>query len=94
MSHTKTAKWSKSARTVKWANPGKYPLLLLSIVLLLGINFTIGSEVPRLALGLGIITAVLGYVHFSLDGMGKAAGEWTLVCIGYNLKRLFSLKWA
>jgi len=42
----------------------------------------------------GIIKEVLGFGHFSLRGMAKAAGEWTLVCIGYNLKRLFSLKMA
>ena len=42
----------------------------------------------------GIIKEVLGFGHFSLRGMRKAAGEWTLVCIGYNLKRLFSLKGA
>ncbi len=40
----------------------------------------------------GIIKEVLGFLHFSLRGMAKVAGEWTLVCIGYNLKRLFNLK--
>ncbi len=42
----------------------------------------------------GIIKEVLGFLHFSLRGMAKVAGEWTLVCIGYNLKRLFNLKLA
>ncbi len=42
----------------------------------------------------GIIKEVLGFRRFSLRGMEKAAGKWTLVCIGYNLKRLFSLKGA
>lgn len=42
----------------------------------------------------GIIKEVLGIRHFSLRGMAKVAGEWTLVCIGYNLKRLFNLKGA
>ena len=40
----------------------------------------------------GIIKEALGFRRFSLRGMEKAAGEWTLVCIGYNLKRLFSLQ--
>ncbi len=40
----------------------------------------------------GIIKEALGFRRFSLRGMEKVAGEWTLVCIGYNLKRLFSLK--
>ena len=42
----------------------------------------------------GIIKEVLGFVHFSLRGMASVTGEWTLVCIGYNLKRLFNLKGA
>lgn len=42
----------------------------------------------------GIIKEVLGFRHFSLRGMEKVAGEWMLVCIGFNLKRLFSLKMA
>lgn len=42
----------------------------------------------------GIIKEVLGFRHFSLRGMVKVSGEWTLVCISYNLKRLFSLKGA
>ena len=40
---------------------------------------------------LGIIKEVLGFRQFSLRGLLKAAGEWNLVCIGYNLKRLHTL---
>ncbi len=40
----------------------------------------------------GIIKEVLGFRRFSLRGIEKATGEWTLVCIGYNLKWMFSLK--
>lgn len=36
----------------------------------------------------GIIKEVLGFRQFSLRGLGKVAGEWCLVCLGYNLKRL------
>lgn len=42
----------------------------------------------------GIIKEALGFRRFSLRGMEQVAGEWTLVCIGYNLKRLFSLQGA
>jgi transposase len=35
----------------------------------------------------GIIKEVLGFRQFSLRGLGKVAGEWCLVCLGYNLKR-------
>ncbi len=40
---------------------------------------------------IGIIKEVLGFRQFSLRGLLKAAGEWNLVCIGFNLKRLHTL---
>lgn len=40
----------------------------------------------------GIIKEVLGFRRFSLRGLDKASLEWTLVCVSYNLKRLFVLK--
>lgn len=40
----------------------------------------------------GIIKEVLGFRRFSLRGHAKVSLEWTLVCVSYNLKRLFTLK--
>jgi len=40
----------------------------------------------------GIIKQVLGFRQFLLRGLHAVQGEWTLVCIGWNLKRLFVLK--
>jgi len=40
---------------------------------------------------IGIIKEVLGFRQFSLRGLGAAAGEWGLVCLGFNLKRLHIL---
>lgn len=40
---------------------------------------------------IGIIKEVLGFRQFSLRGLFKAGGEWNLVCIGFNLKRLHTL---
>ena len=40
---------------------------------------------------IGIIKEVLGFRQFSLRGISAAAGEWTLVCLAYNLKRLHTL---
>lgn len=40
---------------------------------------------------IGIIKEVLGFRQFSLRGLLKAAGEWNLVCIAFNLKRLHAL---
>ena len=37
---------------------------------------------------LGIIKEVMGFRQFSLRGLIAAAGEWNLVCLAYNLKRL------
>ncbi len=40
---------------------------------------------------LGIIQEVLGFRQFLLRGMAAVAGEWTLVCLGFNLKRMHRL---
>jgi transposase len=40
---------------------------------------------------IGIIKEVLGFRQFSLRGLGAAAGEWSLVCLAWNLKRLHKL---
>jgi transposase len=42
----------------------------------------------------GIIKAVLGFTRFSLRGHRKVAGEWHLVALAYNCKRLHKLKLA
>jgi transposase len=39
----------------------------------------------------GIIKEVMGFRQFSLRGLTAAAGEWNLVCLAYNLKRLHVL---
>ena len=42
----------------------------------------------------GIIKEVMGFRRFSLRGEKETDGEWSLVCIAYNLKRLFNIKMA
>jgi hypothetical protein len=39
----------------------------------------------------GIIKAVMGFRQFLLRGLKRVAGEWDLVCIAYNLKRMYAL---
>ena len=39
----------------------------------------------------GVIKQVLGFRQFLLRGFNSVQGEWNLVCIGYNLKKLFTL---
>jgi transposase len=39
----------------------------------------------------GIIKHVQGFRQFLLRGLHAVQGEWALVCIGWNLKRLFAL---
>jgi hypothetical protein len=56
----------------------------------------IGTAIYRLSKStvepvIGIIKEVLGFRQFSLRGLFAAGGEWTLVCIAYNLKRLHIL---
>jgi len=36
----------------------------------------------------GWIKSVLGFRQFSLRGLAKAAGEWTLVCLALNLRQM------
>ena len=43
---------------------------------------------------IGIIKEVLGFRQFSLRGISSATGEWCLVCLAFNLKRLQTLSWA
>ena len=40
----------------------------------------------------GIIKEVMGFRRFLLRGREKVSLEWLLVCVSYNLKRLFTLK--
>jgi hypothetical protein len=40
---------------------------------------------------IGIIKEVLGFRQFSLRGLEAAAGEWCLVCLAFNLKRMHTL---
>jgi hypothetical protein len=39
----------------------------------------------------GIIKAVMGFRQFLLRGIELVQGEWDLVCIAWNLKRLHAL---
>jgi len=43
---------------------------------------------------IGIIKEVLGFRQFSLRGIKAAAGEWCLVCLAFNLKRMHTLSLA
>ncbi len=42
----------------------------------------------------GIIKQVMGYRETLLRGFEKVSGDWGLVCLAYNFKRLFSLQTA
>ena len=56
----------------------------------------IGKEIYRLRKCtvepvIGIIKEVLGFRQFSLRGIKNVAGEWCLVCLAFNLKRMHTL---
>ncbi|MDH4318869.1 MAG: transposase, partial [Desulfobulbaceae bacterium] len=40
----------------------------------------------------GIIKQVMGFRQFLLRGLEAVAGEWNIVSIAWNLKRLFAIK--
>lgn len=42
----------------------------------------------------GIIKAVMGFRQFSLRGLERVRGEWNLVTMAWNMKRMFALKTA
>ena len=42
----------------------------------------------------GIIKSVLGFRQFSMRGLDKVRGEWSLVTAAWNIKRMFTLKYA
>jgi len=39
----------------------------------------------------GIVKHVMGFRQFLLRSLEKVQGEWTLVCMAWNMKRLFVL---
>ena len=39
----------------------------------------------------GIIKSVLGFRQFLLRGLDKVRGEWSLVTMAWNMKRMFAL---
>jgi hypothetical protein len=39
-----------------------------------------------------VMKAVLGFRQFLLRGLKKVGGEWALVCLAYNVKRLHRLE--
>ncbi len=41
---------------------------------------------------IGIIKEVMGFRQFSLRGLEGVAGEWCLVCLGFNVKRLHNVQ--
>jgi len=43
---------------------------------------------------IGIIKEIIGFRQFSLRGLVAATGEWCLVCLAFNLKRLHTLMMA
>ena len=56
----------------------------------------IGKEIYRLRKCtvepiFGIIKEILGFRQFSLRGIDHVVGEWCLVCLAYNLKRMHTL---
>jgi hypothetical protein len=40
----------------------------------------------------GIIKSVMGFRQFSLRGLDKVTGEWNLVTMAWNIKRMFVLR--
>ena len=51
--------------------------------------YALCKQTPELVFD--IIKSVLGFRQFLLRGLDKARGEWSLVTMAWNIKRLFAL---
>ena len=41
---------------------------------------------------IGIVKSVMGFRQFSLRGLNNVTGEWNLVCLAYNIKRMHRMR--
>jgi hypothetical protein len=51
--------------------------------------YALRKQVPEPVFG--IIKSVLGFRQFLLRGLDRVRGEWSLVTMAWNLKRMFAL---
>ena len=78
------------------ASPKEKPVLSVAEGMAYKLQTEIGKAIYRLRKCtvepvIGIIKEILGFRQFSLRGVWAAAGEWSLVCLAFNLKRLHTL---
>jgi hypothetical protein len=52
--------------------------------------YALRKQTPEPAFG--IIKSVMGFRQFRLRGFENARGEWSLVTMSWNLKRMFALQ--
>ena len=55
-------------------------------------RYALRKQIPEPVFG--IIKSVLGFRQFLLRGLDKVRGEWSLVAVAWNLKRMFALRLA
>jgi hypothetical protein len=53
-------------------------------------NNALRKQVPEPVFG--IIKSVLGFRQFPLRGIDRVRGEWSLVTMAWNMKRMFVLR--
>src|SRR5260221_13374437 len=51
--------------------------------------YSLRKQIPEPVFG--IIKSVLGFRQFLLRGLDKVRGEWSLVTMAWNIKRMFTL---
>jgi Transposase DDE domain len=52
-------------------------------------RYALGEQMPEPVFG--IIKSVLGFRQFMLRGLDNVRGEWSLVTMAWNMKRMFAL---
>jgi hypothetical protein len=52
-------------------------------------RYALRKQIPEPVFG--IIKSVLGFRQFLMRGLDKVRGEWTIVTMAWNMKRMFAL---
>ena len=66
--------------------------MYLSIVGIISLKFGFVTRTSNLLYFFLLIKHVMGFRQFMLRGFEKVKGEWNLVCLAYNLKRLHTIR--
>ncbi len=65
--------------------------VISAAVIFLDAGFVYATRKSTIEPVFGIIKSVMGFRQFLLRGLDAVKGEWNLICIAFNLKKLYAL---